>query len=73
MAQKTDGWVSAGPVAKLLHVSPKTIARWTTEGYTGADGQKHKLPCVRTLGGDRRFSVAVVNELAELYEITERL
>lgn len=36
----------AGEVAHLLHVSPKTVARWSTEG---------KLPFVRTLGGHRRY------------------
>lgn len=33
-------------VALLFHVSPSTIINWADEG---------KLPCVRTLGGHRRF------------------
>jgi DNA-binding transcriptional MerR regulator len=73
MAQKTTEYVPVGPVAKLLHVSEKTVARWSTEGYTDADGEKHQIPSVRTLGGHRRYSVAVVNELAEFYGIAERL
>ena len=73
MAQKTAEYVPVGPVAKLLHVSEKTVARWSTEGYTGSDGEKHQIPHVRTLGGQRRYSVAVVNDLAELQGITERL
>jgi excisionase family DNA binding protein len=44
-------FLEAGKVAKLLHVSPKTIARWAVEG---------KLPYVRTLGGHRRYDPAVV-------------
>jgi excisionase family DNA binding protein len=33
-------------VAVLLHVSPKTVARWASQ---------QKLPYVKTLGGHRRF------------------
>jgi excisionase family DNA binding protein len=33
-------------VAEIMHVSPKTISRWSVEG---------KLPFTRTLGGHRRF------------------
>lgn len=73
MAQKAAEYVPVGPVAKLLHVSEKTVARWSTEGYTGSDGEKHKIPHVRTLGGQRRYSVAVINELAEEHDIAERL
>jgi predicted site-specific integrase-resolvase len=32
-------------VADLLHIFPKTIARWATDG---------RLPCQRTLDGHRR-------------------
>jgi excisionase family DNA binding protein len=49
-------YLSAGGVATLLHVSPKTVTRWAAEG---------KLPCVRTLGGHRRFPGAQIQELAE--------
>jgi len=73
MAQKTAEYVPVGPVAKLLHVSEKTVARWSTEGYTGTNGAKIKIPCVYTLGGHRRYSTAVANELAEFLGIPERL
>jgi excisionase family DNA binding protein len=42
-------------VADLLHVSPKTVARWAKEG---------RLPCQRTLGGHRRFPEQGIRELA---------
>jgi excisionase family DNA binding protein len=42
-------------VADLLHVSPKTIARWAKDG---------RLPFQRTLGGHRRYPDAAIRELA---------
>lgn len=51
-----DEYLRAGDVARLLHVSPKTVARWATEG---------KLPYVRTLGGHRRFSGPQIQELVD--------
>jgi excisionase family DNA binding protein len=51
---KTDLYLQAGEVARRLHVSPKTVARWATEG---------KLPYVRTLGGHRRFEPGAIDEL----------
>jgi excisionase family DNA binding protein len=44
-------FLTAGEVAELLHVSPKTISRYSNEG---------KLPYVRTLGGHRRYNPDVV-------------
>jgi excisionase family DNA binding protein len=41
-------------VADLLHVSPKTIARWAKGG---------RLPYRRTLGGHRRYPEAAIREL----------
>jgi len=41
-------------VADLLHVSPKTIARWAKDG---------RLPFQRTLGGHRRYPEPVIREL----------
>jgi len=49
-------YMRAGDVARLLHCSPKTVARWAAEG---------KLAYVRTLGGHRRFAGAAVRELVE--------
>jgi excisionase family DNA binding protein len=42
-------------VADLLHVHPKTIARWAKLGL---------LPSGRTLGGHRRFPETAIRELA---------
>lgn len=39
-------YLKVGEVAKLLHVSPKTINRWAGEG---------RIACIVTLGGHRRF------------------
>ncbi len=41
-------------VARLLEVSPATVARWSREG---------KLPFVRTLGGQRRYLRERIAEL----------
>jgi excisionase family DNA binding protein len=41
-------------VADLLHVSPKTIARWAKQG---------RLPFQRTLGGHRRYPEPAIHEL----------
>jgi excisionase family DNA binding protein len=53
---ETPQFLEAGKVAKLLHVSPKTVARWSNEG---------KLPYVRTLGRHRRYDPRVINALVE--------
>jgi DNA-binding transcriptional MerR regulator len=42
-------------VAAVLQVSPKTIARWASQGL---------LPCQRTLGGHRRYPEPAIGELA---------
>jgi excisionase family DNA binding protein len=42
-------------VADLLHVSPKTIARWAKDG---------RLPFLRTLGGHRRSPEPAIRQLA---------
>jgi excisionase family DNA binding protein len=48
MAQGSPEERYLGPaqVAELLQVSPKTVTRWAKQG---------KLPCLRTLGGHRRY------------------
>jgi len=42
-------------VAAILHVSPKTVSRWTKEG---------RLPFLKTLGGHRRYPETKIRELA---------
>jgi excisionase family DNA binding protein len=42
-------------VAGLLHVHPKTVARWAKQGL---------LPHLRTLGGHRRYPETAIRELA---------
>ena len=49
-----DDYLSRADVAQLLGVSANTVARWAREG---------RIPCHRTLGGHRRFSRSVVEEL----------
>jgi excisionase family DNA binding protein len=44
-----------GEVARMLHVSPKTVLRWANEA---------KIPYVKTLGGHRRFPLRAIRELA---------
>ncbi len=41
-----DVYLGPGEVARILHVSPKTVSRWAAQGW---------LPCLVTLGGHRRF------------------
>lgn len=50
-----DQYLTPGEVARMLHVSPKTISRWASQGL---------LPCLVTLGGHRRFRRADVEEIA---------
>jgi len=49
------GFLTASQAAQRLHVHPKTVSRWATEG---------RLECLRTLGGHRRFDPDKVEELA---------
>lgn len=53
----------AGELAQMLHVSPKTIARYSTAGFRAPDGTMKKLPSIRTLGGHRRYDPAVIAKL----------
>jgi excisionase family DNA binding protein len=55
-ATDTLGYLRTAEVADILHVSPKTVARWAKEG---------KLPFLRTLGGHRRYPAAAIRQLAE--------
>ena len=56
--QPLPNYLRTAEVAKLLHVSPKTVSRWAKEG---------KLPFLRTLGGHKRFPEADIRAMvAEL-------
>lgn len=52
-------YLTPGQVARLLHVSPKTVNRWADQGRIG---------CIVTLGGHRRFArpdvTAVIEQMA---------
>jgi excisionase family DNA binding protein len=50
-----ESFLFTSQVADLLHVSPKTVARWAKEG---------RLPFQRTLGGHRRYPEQAIRELA---------
>ncbi len=47
-------YLTPGQVARMLHVSPKTVDRWADQGRIG---------CIVTLGGHRRFARGDVEEL----------
>jgi excisionase family DNA binding protein len=49
-------YLHSAEVAEILHVSPKTVARWAKDG---------KLPFLKTLGGHRRYPAAAIRQLAE--------
>lgn len=48
-------YMKTAEVARLLHVSPKTVSRWAKE---------EKLPFVKTLGGHRRFPAEAIRRIA---------
>ena len=48
-------YLRTAEVAVILHVSPKTVARWAKEG---------RLPFLKTLGGHRRYPAAEIRQLA---------
>ena len=50
-----ESFLHTSHVADLLHVSPKTIARWAKDG---------RLPFQRTLGGHRRDPEPAIRQLA---------
>ena len=45
--EEDDEYLTPGQVARMLHVSPKTVDRWADQGRIG---------CIVTLGGHRRFA-----------------
>jgi excisionase family DNA binding protein len=54
-APDAESFLLTSQVADLLHVSPKTVARWAKDG---------RLPHQRTLGGHRRYPEPAIRELA---------
>jgi excisionase family DNA binding protein len=50
-----ESFLHSSQVADILHVSPKTIARWAKDG---------RLPYQRTLGGHRRYPEQAIRQLA---------
>ena len=54
-APRVASFLRSAEVAAILQVSPKTIARWASQGL---------LPCQRTLGGHRRYPAAAIHQLA---------
>jgi excisionase family DNA binding protein len=54
---EAPGFLRPAEVADLLSVSPKTVSRWAKEG---------KLPFLKTLGGDRRYLAAAIQELVDV-------
>ncbi|MFL6188194.1 MAG: helix-turn-helix domain-containing protein, partial [Actinomycetes bacterium] len=53
-------YLRAAEVADILHVSPKTVSRWATEG---------KLQFMKTLGGHRRYPAAEIHQLASQLQV----
>ena len=49
-------WLKTSEAARRLHVSPKTVARWASEG---------RLHHRRTLGGHRRYDPELIDALVE--------
>jgi excisionase family DNA binding protein len=49
-------YLHTAQVARLLHVSPKTVSRWAKEG---------RLPFRKTLGGHRRYPEAEIRALVD--------
>jgi excisionase family DNA binding protein len=54
--QSQPEYLTPGEVARMLHVSPKTVNRWAHEGRIG---------CIVTLGGHRRFERQEVERIVE--------
>lgn len=61
-ALREEPYITTGEVAKILRVSPKTVARWAKEG---------KLPHLVTLGGHRRFPATAIADLARSLHVID--
>ena len=57
LAPSQPDYLTPGQVARLLHVSPKTVNRWAHEG---------RIACIVTLGGHRRFPREEVERVAAM-------
>ena len=57
---RASPYLHTAEVADILHVSPKTVARWAKEG---------KLPFLKTLGGHRRYPAAEIRQLADALRV----
>ena len=55
-SQSQPEYLTPGEVARMLHVSPKTVNRWAHEG---------RIACIVTLGGHRRFQRQEVERIAD--------
>ena len=49
-------WLRTSEAARRLHVTPKTVTRWASEG---------RLEHRRTLGGHRRYDPALIDALVQ--------
>ena len=56
MVYPGEKFLRTSDVAKMLHVSPKTVSRWAKEG---------RLPPLSTLGGHRRFPATEIERLMD--------
>ena len=55
-------FLTRGEVARLLGVSPNTVARWARDG---------RIPCQMTLGGHRRFERNVIEDLVDCLRVDQ--
>jgi excisionase family DNA binding protein len=56
MVYSGEKFLRTSDVAKMLHVSPKTVSRWAKEG---------RIPHLSTLGGHRRFPATEIERLMD--------
>lgn len=61
-ASAKGSYLSPGQAARILGVSPKTVARWANNG---------RIPCVVTLGGHRRFRADAIAAVGVLMGVED--
>jgi excisionase family DNA binding protein len=49
-------WLTGSQAARRLHVSPKTVSRWASQG---------RLEHRRTLGGHRRYDPELIDQVVD--------